>query len=62
MIQFYINSRPVPRAIARHRIQEANPTTAPQQIERKIKEALSDDPQALQFLRAFGVDIHKFNT
>jgi hypothetical protein len=62
MIQFYINSRPVPKAIARHRVQEANPTTSPQQIEKKIKEALSDDPQALQFLRAYGVEIQKNET
>jgi hypothetical protein len=61
MIQFYINSRPVPRAIARHRLQEST-TAALAQIEKKIKEALSGDPQALQFLRAYGVEIHRDET
>jgi len=62
MIQFYINSRPVPRAIARHRIQEANPTASPQQLEKRIRDALAGDPQALQFLRAYGVDIQRDET
>ena len=61
MIQFYINSRPVPRAIARHRIQEANPIPLPQ-LNKKIREALAGDPQALQFLRAYGVDILRDET
>lgn len=62
MIQFYVNSRPVPRAIARHRIQEANPNALPQQLEKRIREALSGDPLALAFLRAYGVEIHRDET
>lgn len=58
MIQFYINSRPVPRAIARHRLQESTSAALPQ-IEKKIREALSGDAQALAFLRAYGVEIHR---
>lgn len=61
MIQFYINSRPVPRAIARHRIQEAHPAALPQ-IEKKIRDAIAGDPQALQFLRTYGVDIQRDET
>ena len=61
MIQFYIISRPVPRAIARHRLQEST-TAALAQIEKKIKEALSGDPQAVAFLRAYGVEIHRDET
>lgn len=62
MIQFYINSRPVPRAIARHRVQEANPAAELSQLEKKIREAVSGDPQALAFLRAYGVEIHRDET
>ena len=61
MIQFYINSRPVPRAIARHRIQEAHPIPLPQ-LDKKIREAVAGDPVALAFLRAYGVDIHREET
>ena len=62
MIQFYINNRPVPRAIARHRIQEANPNALPQQLEKRIREAVAGDPVALAFLRAYGVDIQRDET
>jgi len=61
MIQFYINSRPVPRAIARHRLQESTTATLAQ-IEKTIREALLGDPQAVAFLRAYGVEIHRDET
>jgi len=57
MIQFFINSRPVPRAIARHRIQEANPQHSPQYIQKRIKEAIAEDCEAIRFLESFGVSI-----
>lgn len=57
MIQFFINSRPVPRALARHRLQEANPQHSPQFIQKKIQEAISEDPKAIQFIESFGVSI-----
>jgi hypothetical protein len=57
MIQFFINSRPVPRAIARHRLEEANPRHTPQQIAEKIRDALANDRESIRFLSAFGVEI-----
>jgi hypothetical protein len=62
MIQFYINNRPVPRAIARHRLEEANPRHTPQQIAEKIRDALANEKEALRFLGAFGVEIHRSKT
>lgn len=62
MIQFFINSRPVPRAIARHRLEEANPRHTPQQIADKIRNALANDKEALRFLGAFGVEIQRNET
>lgn len=59
MIQFYINSRPVPKALARHRIQEANPQRTIQELEKIFRNAIHEDPQALHFLRAYGVDIQR---
>jgi hypothetical protein len=59
MIQFFINSRPVPRAIARHRLEEANPRHTPEQIAEKIQEALANEPESIRFLGAFGVEIHR---
>ena len=56
MIQFFINNRPVPRAIARHHLQEATQLD-PRILEKWIKRAIQDDPQAVRYLAEYGVSI-----
>jgi hypothetical protein len=60
MIQFYINSRPVPRAIARHHLQQATQLD-PKALEKWIKRAITDDPQAIRFLSEYGVQLLRVN-
>lgn len=56
MIQFYINSRPTPRAIARHHLEQA--TQKPQnELDRIIREAISKHPAAINYLGHYGVEI-----
>ena len=60
MIQFYINNRPVPRAIARHHLQQAT-QRQPMELEQWIKRALTDDPQATRYLAEYGIQLHRVN-
>jgi hypothetical protein len=57
MIQFYINSRPVPRAVARHHMTEAS-----SRPEAEIKQLLScafTSPEAARLLAAYGIEAQK---
>jgi hypothetical protein len=57
MIQFYINSRPVPRAIARHHIAEACPQYSLEDVSRLMSAAFRRDLLAVQRLAAYGVAV-----
>jgi hypothetical protein len=56
MIQYYINNRPVPKAIARHHLQQAQPNINPKIINWVINWAASDD-KAAAHCAAYGVHI-----
>ena len=58
MIQFYINSRPVPRAIARHHIAEASPQYTLAEVAEMMGAAVHRDWLAVQRLAAVGVFVH----
>ena len=60
MIQFFINSRPVPRAIARHHLQQAT-QQPPLELEKWIKRAVTEDPQAIRFLAEYGIALLRVN-
>lgn len=57
MIQFFINSRPVPRAIARHHLQLANPSRETAELSRIMSKAIARDTEAVRFLSAYGVEV-----
>lgn len=59
MIQFFINSRPVPRAIARHHLQQANPSRETAELSRIMSKAIGKDAEAVRFLSAYGVEVHE---
>lgn len=59
MIQFFINSRPVPRAIARHHLQLANPSRETADLSRIMSKAIAKDAEAVRFLSAYGVEVHE---
>jgi hypothetical protein len=56
MIQFYINSRPIPRAIARHHLEQATNKPAAD-LNKTIRAAISGDEPARRYLAAYGVEI-----
>lgn len=56
MIQFYINSRPVPRALARHHLAQARPYASIALIELMLKHAKTDK-QAAADCAAYGVSV-----
>lgn len=58
MIQFYINSRPVPRAIARHHLAQARPELTPAAVDVMLKWHLPSTPAAKQ-CAAYGVSVAK---
>lgn len=60
MMQFFINSRPVPRAIARHHLQEATQLD-PKILEKLIKRAIQDDPEAVRYLAEYGLTVLRVN-
>ena len=59
MIQFFINSRPVPRAIARHHLGEANPSRPIQELSKLVSQAVAGDSEAVRFLSRYGVAISR---
>lgn len=59
MIQFFINSRPVPRALARYHLAEANPSRSLEDLSRCMSQAVSNDAAAVKFLEVYGVEVRK---
>ena len=57
MIQYYINSRPVPRAIARHHLAQARPHIDIKTINSMLTWAKSD-AKAAAYCAEFGVSVH----
>ena len=57
MIQFYINSRAVPRAIARHHIASANPSSSLSDLSGIISRAVKGELEAVYFLAVYGVSL-----
>lgn len=58
MIQYYINSRPVPRAIARHHLAQARPDLDIKALNVMLKWHLPSTPAAKQ-CAAYGVSVAK---
>lgn len=58
MIQYYINNKPVPRAIARHHLQQARPYAPIALIELMLKHAKTDK-QAAADCASYGVSVAK---
>jgi hypothetical protein len=56
MIQYYINSRPVPRAIARHHLAQARPHIDLKMIDSMLTWA-KNDPKAAAHCAEFGVSV-----
>ena len=59
MIQFFINSRAVPRAIARHHLGIANPSRSAGDLSGIISKAVRGDTEAVRFLAVYGVSIDR---
>lgn len=57
MIQFYINSRPVPRAVARHHIWMADPSKKISFIDFELKKAVSNNLPSVKYCAAYGVSV-----
>jgi len=60
MIQFYINSRPTPRAVARYNLEQAT-GRPPQELNKIINEAIQDHEPARRFLAAYGIEVVRVN-
>ena len=59
MVQFFINSRPVPRAMARYHLAEANPARSLEYLSKAMSKAIKADAEAVKFLAAYGVEVRK---
>jgi hypothetical protein len=57
MIQFYINSRPVPRAIARHHLEQSDPSRGSGVIRALMGKALQQQNTAILYLESHGVSV-----
>jgi hypothetical protein len=57
MIQFYINSRPVPRAVARHHLEQGNPSRTSAELSALMSQAFRKDAEAVKFLASYGVSV-----
>ncbi|CAB4121010.1 hypothetical protein UFOVP7_8 [uncultured Caudovirales phage] len=57
MIQFYINSRPVPRAIARARLMDARPDLHFLTFDSLLNSAKKGADYAIKFIAAYGVSV-----
>lgn len=57
MVQFFINSRPVPRAIARHHLGMANPSRSLGELSGLLSKAVAGDSQAVRFLAVYGLSV-----
>jgi hypothetical protein len=59
MIQYYINNRPVPRAIARHHLIDAMPYSEIAVIKQLIEKAAAGNVYAINRIAEFGIHIAK---
>ena len=59
MIQYYINNRPVPRAIARHHLNDGLKTAPLSYVNSLLTRAAKNDPSAVDFCADFGVSVAK---
>jgi hypothetical protein len=57
MIQFYVNSRPVPRAVARHHLEQGNPSRTSAELSGLMSQAVKMDKEAIKFLASYGVSV-----
>jgi hypothetical protein len=57
MIQFYINSRPVPRAIARHHLSQSVMRWDSKALGEMLSRAARDDKEAIYWLSGHGVSV-----
>lgn len=57
MIQFFINSRAVPRAVARHHLGMSNPSRSIGELSGIISKAVAGDSEAVRFLAVYGVSV-----
>jgi hypothetical protein len=57
MIQFYVNSRPVPRAVARHHLEQGNPSRTSAELSGLMSQAVKMDKEAIKFLAVYGVSV-----
>jgi hypothetical protein len=57
MFQFYINSRPVPRAIARHHLEQSDPSRGSRVISALMGKALQQQNTAVRYLESHGVSV-----
>jgi hypothetical protein len=57
MIQYYINNRPVPRAIARHHLANAVPARDTAYLNAAIKAAAQGDAAFIKFCADHGVSV-----
>jgi hypothetical protein len=57
MIQFFINSRPVPRAVARHHLEQGNPSRTSAELSGLMSQAVKMDKEAIKFLAVYGVSV-----
>jgi len=59
MIQFYVNSRPVPRAVARHHLEQGNPSRTSAELSGLMSQAVKNDHEAIRFLASYGVSVQQ---
>jgi hypothetical protein len=59
MIQFFINSRPVPRAVARHHLEQGNPSRTSAELSGIMSQAVKMDREAIKFLASYGVSVQQ---
>lgn len=59
MIQFFINSRPVPRAVARHHLEQGNPSRTSAELSALMSQAVKMDKEAIKFLASYGVSVQQ---
>jgi len=57
MVQYYINSRPVPRAIARYHLINAVPARDVDYLNAAIKAAAQGDADFIKFCAAHGISV-----
>lgn len=59
MIQYYINSRPVPRAIARQRLWDSRPVLTYKMVDWILTRAKNGEPTSIEICADAGVSVAK---